>query len=295
LSLRVLGKRADGYHKIRTVLQTITLRDTLIFEVRDETAHLEIFCDDSAIPTDECNLIHKAATLLCHRYGVKKGARIDLEKRIPSGGGLGGGSSNAAIALLALSRLWEIPATFTELSALAAKLGADVPFFLTGGTALGTGIGATITPLEDGESLHLIVVTPRIEISTAQAYAALNASQGDFLTNNPSVSILSGSHTTANIDLSDNDAWRNDFESVVYQTYPQTEAARARLLQCGARRAMLSGSGASVFGIFDKADQATACSELRRTTDWRVFSCETLAGQAYQAALHELFAVRSES
>lgn len=288
LSLRVLGRRGDGYHEIRTILQTITLNDTITFEALD-TVRLELLCDNSAIPTDERNLVHKAAMSLSRRYGGNRGARIHLEKRIPSGGGLGGGSSNAAVTLLALSNLWELPTTLSELSALAAELGADIPFFLTGGGALGTGTGATISPLADVDTLYLVVVTPRIEISTAQAYAALNAPQCDFLTNSGSMSILSGSHTTANIDLLHADAWRNDFESVILQMYPQTEAARTRLLQLGAQRAMLSGSGASVFGIFDKAGQARAYRELQRTTDWQVFSCETLDGKAYQTAFQEAF------
>ncbi len=283
LSLRVHGRRADGYHEIRTLLQTVTLHDTLTFEELD-APRLEVFCGDPAIPTDERNLVHKAATLLMRAYDARKGARIALEKRIPGGGGLGGGSSNAAVTLLALARLWSVPSNISELTRLASQLGADVPFFLYGGTALGTGTGATITPLDDAEILHLIIVTPRLEVSTAAAYTALNAPPG-FLTNNEPVSILSGSRPTAESNSLRLDDWHNDFESVVFRLYPQTRIARDRLLQCGARTAMLSGSGASVFGIFEKADQSLVERELRRTSDWRIFSCRTLARKEYEARL----------
>ena len=296
LSLRVLGRRADGYHEVRTVLQTITLHDTLSFEARDDwdAARLEIFCDDPAIPTDERNLVAKAARAIQRFYGTSRGTRVGIKKRIPAGGGLGGGSSNAAVALLALSRLWRLPVSETELTRLAGELGADVPFFLTGGTALGTGIGATITPLPNAEHNHLIVITPCVEVPTIVAFKALNASPMDSLTKTNTTPILSVSHTTAIIEQFKLDEWRNDFEPTVFRLYPQTEAARMRLTDCGAHRVLLSGSGASLFGIFDKADQARAFDELsksRSSTNWRVFNCATLDREAYREALRSVLMV----
>ena len=166
LGLRVLGRRADGYHEIRTVFQTVTLHDTLTFEPAPGGL-LELACTDPTIPTDESNLILRAASLLRERYGVSRGARTRLEKSIPAGGGLGGGSSDAAAALLALNRLWNLGAGARELSELGARVGADVPFFLTGGTALGTGTGADVEPLEDAPKMPLVIVTPGVRVATA--------------------------------------------------------------------------------------------------------------------------------
>lgn len=293
LSLRVLGRRADGYHEIRTILQSITLHDTLTFDSDVEISRsvpLEITCDDPTIPTDERNLVSKAAQALRHHYQIDAGARIHLKKRIPSGGGLGGGSSNAAVTLLALNHLWRLDATRAELAQLAASLGADVPFFLYGGTALGTGTGAVITPLADAPPQHLIVVTPRIEVSTAMAYAQLNAlplrEETPSLTKPDTVSILSGSHTIADFETASLDSHRNDFEAVVFRLYPEIEAVRDSLLRCEARHAMLSGSGASVFGIFEsEASGSNAANELRRKADWRVFDCATRTRADYEEAL----------
>lgn len=296
-SLSVLGRRADNLHEIRTILQTITLHDTLTFESDVENSHsalLEITCNDPTIPTDGRNLVQKAAHALRHRYKIDAGARIHLEKRIPSGGGLGGGSSNAAIALLALNHLWQLNAPRAELTQLAATLGADVPFFLYGGTALGTGTGTDIMPLTDAPHEHIIVVTPKIEVSTATAYKSLNAlplnAKCDSLTKTDTLSILSGSHSTADFETVLLDLHHNDFESVVFRLHPEIRMVRDDLLRCGARRAMLSGSGASVFGIFEsEAEWASAANELRRKADWRVFDCMTLTRANYKEPLSHVF------
>jgi 4-diphosphocytidyl-2-C-methyl-D-erythritol kinase len=141
-----VGKRTDGYHDLCTVFQTVSLADRIMIEPADD---LSLECDDPDIPTGAGNLILKAAEALRRRYRVTRGARIRLEKHIPSPGGLGGGSSNAAIALMGLRVLWDLPATVADLHPIAAGLGSDVPFFLYGGTALGTGRGTEIEQLPD--------------------------------------------------------------------------------------------------------------------------------------------------
>jgi len=165
-SLRILGKRPDGYHEVRTILQTVSLHDDLAFEVReDESVHL--VCDDPDIPTDDRNLIVRAACLLKNHCHVNKGVRIRLLKRIPTRAGLGGGSSNAAVSLMALAYLWETEVSGAELFEMASELGADVPFFLLGGTALGTGTGATVSALSTDDafvSQHLIIITPNANV-----------------------------------------------------------------------------------------------------------------------------------
>ena len=289
LGLRVRGRRPDGYHEIETVFQTVTLHDKLTFEASRDDERLELACSDTEIPTDEGNLIVRAALALRERYGVTRGARVTLEKRIPAGGGLGGGSSDAAVALVALACLWEIETSKAELAEIGARLGADVPFFLTGGTALGTGTGAEITPLEDAPEMHLVVVTPGVRVSTAEAYEALGAPA---LTKDEGVVNLSVSRAGAGFSGSLREVAANDFEAVVARLEPETGRAREALLGAGARRAMLSGSGSSVFGVFDSKGEAGRAREvLRAAGGWRVFACATLARAEYLRALGRCAAV----
>ncbi|HEX8853657.1 MAG TPA: 4-(cytidine 5'-diphospho)-2-C-methyl-D-erythritol kinase, partial [Pyrinomonadaceae bacterium] len=206
LSLRVLGRREDGYHEIRTLFQTITLHDTLEFEPLD-APQLEFTCDAHDIPTDESNLVLRAALALREHFGVTHGARIRLDKRIPAQGGLGGGSSDAAVALVGLAHLWRLQTNGAELASIGARLGADVPFFLRGGTALGTGLGTEIAPLDDVAQRALVVVAPGVGVSTAKAYKALNAPA---LTKQDSAVILHVSRAEAQISSSLCEVLRND-------------------------------------------------------------------------------------
>ncbi|MBA2503135.1 MAG: 4-(cytidine 5'-diphospho)-2-C-methyl-D-erythritol kinase [Pyrinomonadaceae bacterium] len=282
LSLRVLGRReTDGYHELETIFQIVSLRDDLIFSERSDN-RVELVCDKPHVPTDESNLIHRAAVALRNRFNLRKGARIELIKRIPVGGGLGGGSSNAAVALMGLARLWRIESSFDELVETGAKLGADVPFFFTGGTALGTGTGIEITPLEDVEEQHLLIITPDEKVSTADAYRALRA---PFLTKPEGVAMLPSSRA-GSLNMSLEDVLHNDFEPVTFSLHPQFELAKRELVRHGARGALLSGSGASVFGIFDNGEsQRRAHDVLKRRGSWQSFVCTTLKRAAYLEAL----------
>ncbi|MGI8997995.1 MAG: 4-(cytidine 5'-diphospho)-2-C-methyl-D-erythritol kinase [Pyrinomonadaceae bacterium] len=282
LSLRVLGRRADGYHEIQTVFQTVSLHDRLTFTVLPD-GQFALACDVAGIPVDEMNLIWRAAAALREWFGVRTGTRIDLQKRIPAGGGLGGGSSNAATTLLGLSCLWGIETSRDELAEIGARLGADVPFFLTGGRAVGTGRGTEIQPLPDNADFRLLIVTPPITVATAEAYAALDAPA---LTKAGSVGNLPISRESLNFSDSLCERLSNDFEPVVFQLYPEIERARDALLSAGARGALLSGSGASVFGIFDsREDSEQAHAALRaEATGWQVFPCTTLSRAKYVAA-----------
>jgi len=282
LILRVLGRRDDGYHEINTVFQSITLHDELTFKALDDE-RLELVCDAPAdIPSDETNLVHRAAVALRERCGVKRGARVKLEKIIPAGGGLGGGSSNAAVALLGLARLWEINIDRQTLAEIGASLGADVPFFLTGGTALGTGRGIDIHPLADLPLKHFLLVTPKVKVSTAAAYKSLNALA---LTKAVSPANLTVSRVQAEISGSLHEVLTNDFERVVFQLYPEIERVREALVAAGASSSLLSGSGSSVYGLFDSLEQcARAKAALIVASGWQVFPCTTLSRQAYKEA-----------
>lgn len=287
ISLRVAGRRADGYHEVRTVLQTISLRDQLTFRSLDDS-RLELVCDScdsEGVATDDSNLIIRAAKLLRERFNINRGARITLDKLIPAGGGLGGGSSNAAVALVGLARLWEIEINHDELAALAAQLGADVPFFLTGGTALGTGRGDQIAPLADAPQSSIVIIAPRIKISTAAAYKLLNAPA---LTKDFAPVNLLVSREESNFSDSLPALLVNDFEPAIFRQHSEIARARDALIEAGATAALLSGSGSSVFGIFETQDGIERAHERLRAEDgWRVFACETVSRAAYRSAFGE--------
>lgn len=288
-SLRILGRRPDGYHEISTILQTISLHDDIHFELSDD-GRIVLSCDASDIPTDDQNLIVRAAAALKSRYNVQAGVKVRLEKRIPAKAGLGGGSSNAAVTLLALTHLWKISAPVATLLELGAALGADVPFFLFGGSAFATGTGATVSPaLENAEEKqrHLVVITPNASVSTAKAYAAVSSAA---LTTSPSEPILSSSRDEAN--ARDSQLWRledsleNTFESVIFDIEPEIRRTKETLLQAGALGALLAGSGSSVFGIFtSREDQQRAVNEIKLEAGWRIFPCVTVSRNEYIRAV----------
>jgi 4-diphosphocytidyl-2-C-methyl-D-erythritol kinase len=284
--LRILGKRPDGYHEIRTVLQTVSLHDTLRFAIAPDPEIL-LSCDDPLIPTDQNNLIVRAGIALRDRYGLRAGVRIHLEKRIPVQGGLGGGSSNGAVTLLALAHLWKVRTKVSELAELAGGLGSDVPFFLSGGRALGTGTGTSISSLPDLEAQDLLIVTPTATVATLEAYKALSSAA---LTTRYSDSILAISRGSTN--SSDWDQWpvsydlENDFEQVIFDIEPEIGRVKNALLQAGARSALLAGSGSSVFGIFDNREaQQRALEQIRAESGWRIFPCATLSREEYIRAM----------
>lgn len=280
--LHVLGRRADGFHELRTIFQTVTLQDTLTFSDRDD-GQLQLTSDSTDIPLDESNLILRAALALRNHHGIDKGASIHLEKVIPVEGGLGGGSSNAAITLLGLAHLWELETSKEELTQLGASLGADVPFFLTGGTALGKGLGTEVSPINEMAAEHLLIVKPEAKVSTLEAYKALNSPA---LTKVDSDIILSISRADEQFTDSHPNALHNDFEPVVFQLKPEIWRVKDALLRAGARGALLSGSGSSVFGVFDNREaQGRAIEMLEAEGEWRIFPCATLSRSQYMAAL----------
>ena len=281
-SLRVLGKRPDGYHEIETVLQTVSLHDELFFRL-DEDSDIKLFCDFPNVPTDHTNLIVRAADLLRARFNLQSGATIRLQKKIPPGGGLGGGSSNAAIALLALSQLWGLNLSLPELTGLASQIGSDVPFFFLGGRSIATGVGTELTPVADCAETSLVIVTPATAISTVTAYAALDSHA---LTSSNSARILANSCSEA--DFSSCDQWSlyNEFEKVIFEMEPEIKRVREALLDAGAQDVLLAGSGSSVFGIFESAEaQRRALEVIQAEAGWRLFACNTLSREKYRQAL----------
>ncbi len=280
LHLRILGKRADGFHELCTIFQTVSLCDYLTF---GESEMIDFTCDDIKIPVGDGNLTVRAAKLLQAKFDIKKGAKIHLEKKIPAPGGLGGGSSNAAIALIGLVRLWKIEIEFEDLCKLGAAIGSDVPFFFCGGTALGTGRGTEITQMEDFAVENLLIVTPNVDVSTGEAFAQINAPD---LTNKSPKSILRICRDTAESPYLRQPNLKNDFETTVFELEPEAARVKKTLLDCGAKYALMSGSGASVFAIFDTNEQRqNTLNSLQIERNWRVFPVETVSRSAYQTSL----------
>ena len=217
------------------------------------------------------------------RYGTREGASVHLAKRIPTEAGLGGGSSNAAVALFGLASLWNLQIEKEEFCEMGARLGADVPFFFTGGTALGTGLGTHVKALPEVRVRHLLIVTPEVKVATPEAYGALNAPA---LTKPDGDTILPSSRADEDFRVSLPDTPHNDFERVVFRLKPEVKRAKEALLLKGARAALMTGSGSSIFGIFENQEtQERAASALRDGTNWRVFACSTLSRAEYAQRL----------
>ena len=282
--LRVLGKREDGYHELCTVFQTVSLHDDLTFS---EAGDLSLTCDDPKIPTGQENLIVEAANLLRAEFGITSGANIHLEKRIPAPGGLGGGSSNAAAALIGLAKLWNIEPGPDELARIGKQLGADVPFFFHGGTALGTGRGDEIASVGDIENGHILIVTPDVEVSTREAYDGLNAPA---LTEEASKGILRDCRFEAESLNLQHSVLRNDFEISVFRSYPEIRRVKEKLIGLGARQALMSGSGASVFAIFDTQETRQATLKaIENEHNWRQFAVAAISRDEYREALEKAY------
>ena len=287
LGLRIPGKRPDSYHEVDTILQTISLHDTITLRAV-EGPHIVLSCNDRTLSKGANNLVNRAAAAL-QRYTPDKGVYIRLDKRIPTRAGLGGGSADAATTLLGLCHLWKIEVTNQELIEIATTLGSDVPFFFWGGRAHATGTGTTLTALDDAPRNFLLVLKPNPDISSARAYSALNLHS---LTTSNSKTILSSSQSHAIPDTSDPDALKNDFEAVVLELEPEIVRAKAALTKAGARNAILTGSGSAVFGVFDnRQSQERAIQTIELETGWRVFPCTTVGRSHYRSAMGQVGAM----
>lgn len=279
-TLRVLGKRADGFHELFTVFQTVSLHDTLEFSSSDV---LTLTCDDRNLATGDSNLIMQAARALKQRFPKTGGGNIHLRKTIPFPGGLGGGSSNAAVTLIGLARLWQLDIV-GDLQAVAAELGSDVPFFLQGGTAAGAGRGEIVDPTGDGDARYMLLVTPAVKVSTHEAFAALRV--GASLTSDA----LERSLTVCRNEARSLDPLHseliNDLERTVFSAYPEVARVKETLLGLGAVNAAMSGSGATVFAVFDKQEtRQAALAALDEESSWAKFAVSTISRSEYASAL----------
>ena len=265
--LDVIGKRPDGYHDLRMIMQRVNLCDQITLALTD-SPEIIVTCASKGAPDGPGNIAWKAARLLLDIAGTGCGVTIDVKKNIPVAAGLGGGSSDAATVLMGMNELLQLGLTVQELMALGCKLGADVPFFVFKKTALAEDIGEKLTPLPNMPNCWILLVNPGVHVSTAWVYGSLRLTSRGPLNRLPQVfesieqvvSILS-----------------NDLESVTIPAFPVIADIKTRLMDLGAVGSMMSGSGPTVFGIFKSQDAAeVACREVTKDTNWFAAVAETL-------------------
>ena len=275
LDLRVLGMRPDGYHELRTVFQAIALHDSIDCIPRPGPFAIE--CDVAGVPLDRSNLIWKAAQTLwgaLRRDAEVRDVIVRLRKRIPLQAGLGGGSTDAAATLSGLARLWRVPLQPSQFTDVAGTLGADVPFFLSGGTALGLGRGDEVYPLTDLPRHWIVLLIPGFGVSTSDAYGWYDGERerGQAVREPQYVPGPWPSRAAQMI---------NDLEAPIARHYPEIEQMKLSLRRAGALAAAMSGSGSTVFGLFQKKREATTAVERLAGSGWRVLLTESLGRGDY--------------
>lgn len=271
LTLEIIRRLPSGYHEIKSVMQQTALCDTIA--INEAHAGISITCENRTVPLNARNSIWKATALIKERCAVDRGVKFRLIKRIPIGGGMGGGSADAAATLMGLNKFWQLGLSQAELFEISQEIGMDVAFCILGKTALATGRGEIVEPLPSPPKLPLIIVNPGIFVSTRTAYEGLKVDALTFTDKSAQM--------IAAIERRDFDgivaSLHNDFESTVLDEYPVIGAVRRDLVEAGAEAALLSGSGASVFGVARSAAQARAIAEALKPRYPFVHATHTLS------------------
>jgi 4-diphosphocytidyl-2-C-methyl-D-erythritol kinase len=279
LRLDILGKRPDGYHELRTIFQMVSLHDELSLRT-SEQKDISLLIEGNAVLSQEApqkNLVYRAVDALRRELKIRDGAEIDLKKTIPAGRGLGGGSSDAAAALLGYLRLTKRDIPLPRLLEIAASLGADVPFFLSGGRAIGIGRGDEIYPLPDVSKLAILIVSPKIiHVPTPDAYRWLKARPLTLTKSSVDPKLWK---FCALCWSAQGSGLSNDFEPPVFRRHPRLAQIKRALLQRGAAEASLAGSGSAVFGVFPSPVLARRAAV--GFPDDQTFVCETLSRDRY--------------
>ncbi len=254
LGLDVLGTREDGYHLVRMIMQTVEVHDTVSVETND-TGEIAMTCDKDTLPVDENNLCIKAAKLLKEEFGFEGGVTINLKKRIPIAAGMAGGSADAAAVLKAVNQLYDLGLSKKELMKRGLTLGADIPYCIMGGTALAEGIGEELTRLSPMPDTLILIAKPPVDVSTGQVYKALDALDSY---EHPNIDALIHSieyEDAMGIALK----MGNVLEDVTMPMVPEIQKLIELMEENGAIKAMMTGSGPTVFGVFDDADEMEVC------------------------------------
>lgn len=270
LCLQLLKKREDGYHEIFSVMQAVDLHDRLTFHKPEKG--ITIQCDNPNVPKDENNLAYRAADLIFKERNLTAGVRIDIEKKIPVSAGLGGGSSNAAFTLKGINQLFDLKLSLQQLHSLASRLGSDVPFFLYSGQAIAKGRGEKIVPIKLYKDYWLVLICPNLMISTAWVYQNAKID-------------LTAEKWFINLDFCDNKVgffeslkqFDNDLEKVVMNRYEIISQIKKTLENSGGIKPSVSGSGPTVYGLFEKKPQAEEVATKLSQGNWQVFMTRPIA------------------
>ena len=272
LTLEVSARRPDGYHDIDSVVQIIDIKDELIIS-RAPEGSIAVDVDTEDVPSGKANLVHAACEAFFGAAGIRAGARCALTKRVPAGAGLGGGSGNAAAAVVGLDELYQAGLPVEQLRHIAASVSSDAPLFICAGTVRMRGRGEIVEPLPDAPELHLVVVKPDVGVSTTWAYAHLD---------NSGARVPSGASDRAENAIRNNDraalidSLYNDFDPVVTNSHGQIRRARQALIDRGAISGLLAGSGSAVFGVFASEQDARAAAAALEQDFSTVFATRTL-------------------
>ncbi len=271
LSLDVINRRPDGYHDVKMVMQTISLHDRLILDTIDDPAII-ITCNCRWVPTDATNVAYKAAALFRDEFNIKAGVKINIDKRIPVAAGLAGGSTDAAAVLKGMRTIFCPGIPDSELMSIGKRVGADVPYCIKGGTMLATGIGEILMPLPALPPVYVVLVKPRVGVSTAWVYKNLKL---DSLTEHPDTTLIIEAIENKNISaLAAN--MKNVLETVTIQKHSVIKKIKDTLIRLGAVGSMMSGSGPTVFGIFTEHSVAEQAYSAVKESRWECYMTETV-------------------
>lgn len=277
LILRVLDRRPDGYHNLWSIMQTVGLEDEVSIRVALHRSEIQLGCDDSSLRTDHSNLVYRAAAAVLEQSGKSVGLEIQLTKRIPMGAGLGGGSSDAAATIIGLNQVLQLGWSSARMAEVGQALGSDVPFFLYAPAAIVAGRGEKVRPIQLTGGRWLVLVNPGFPVETKWAYQQLSMARKE---------LEPLSERLRRLEASSQIAWSevvelagNDFESPVFSAYPALREIKEELLAEGADIALLSGSGATVFGVFrDEAGAQKAASCFQDRREFKAFAVPACTG-----------------
>ncbi len=255
IGLRVVGLRPDGYHNLESIFQEITLSDRIRLTRRERG--IKIRCNWPGVPVDERNTCYRAYQVFGTVFGIKDGVEIDIHKNIPPGAGLGGGSSNAATVLKALTQLYGIELSRGQLLKLAARVGSDVPFFVVGKTALVKGRGEVVIPCQFFSAYRVLLIYPNLPVSTAEVFKKFDIRLTNYKADIKFEAFVKEIHSLSQFK----EYFFNDLERVVFARYPKLREVKTRLEEVGAEFVSMSGSGSAIYGLFEKTVEMDA---LRR-------------------------------
>ena len=277
LVLRVLDRRADGFHNLWSLMQTVGLEDEVAIRLNRDRSGIRLQCDDPSLSTDQTNLVYRAAEAVLRRSGQKIGVDIVLVKRIPMGAGLGGGSSDAAATIVGLSHLLDLGWSATDMVEVGQELGSDVPFFFFAPSAVVAGRGEQVSPVLIPGSRWVVLVNPGFSVETKWAYQELSSSRSQVRRLSDVHAMLGRGRQLSWDQVLE--ATENDFEIPVFKTHPILQKIKQDLLELGAEAALLSGSGATVFGVFRDEEKARrARADFQTNTRFKIFAAAAGSG-----------------